>query len=254
MSDRETAPRPEAEAPDDAPAIADYQARLGLEFLNSGLLHEALTHRSYINEHPDHPMPDNQRLEFLGDAVIDLIVGEWLFRRYPEAHEGELTSARAMIVRTETLAAFAREIALGSHLRLGRGELATGGNERVANLCAGFEALVGALYLDRGLEAARRWVHRFLKAHAGAIDARARWRDPKSRLQELVQAVRRVTPAYRVVGEEGPEHAKVFTAQVVVAGEVWGQGEGTTKQAAEQAAADAALAEHGADLAEEAPV
>ncbi|NLD71670.1 MAG: ribonuclease III [Chloroflexi bacterium] len=252
MSDRERAAS-DAEQPNDVPDVAGIEERLGLQFLKSGLLREALTHPSFLNEHPDHPVPDNQRLEFLGDAVLDLIVGEWLFRRYPEAPEGELTSVRAQIVRTETLASFAREIELGQHLRFGRGELSTGGNERIANLCAAFEAIVGAVYLDRGLEAARGWVEGFLDAHAAKIDAQVRWRDPKSRLQELVQGTERVTPSYRVIREAGPEHAKVFTAQVTVDGEVWGQGEGTTKQAAEQAAAAAALALHGDRLIAENP-
>jgi ribonuclease-3 len=232
--------------PDEQCPLRAYEERIGLRFQNVDLLHEALTHRSYVNEHPGHPVSDNQRLEFLGDAVLDLIVGEWLFRRYPDADEGELTTVRAHIVRTETLASFAGEIALGQHLLLGKGELGSGGDDRSANLCAGFEALVGAAYLDAGLEGVRPWVHAFLEAHASEIDARAGSRDAKTRLQEAVQAALRVTPYYRIVSAVGPDHAKRFTAQALVDETVWGQGEGNTKQAAEQAAAKDALGSHRA--------
>ncbi len=241
ITDYPDKPRSEEASRPEQSLIA-YGEAIGLHFVDLELLLEALTHRSYVNEHPDQPSPDNQRLEFLGDAVIDLIVGEWLYRRYPHVHEGELTTVRAHIVRTESLASFGSEIGLGQHLLLGKGELGSGGNRRQANLCAGFEALVGAAYLDGGLDLVRPWVHRFLEAHAVEIDARARAQDPKTWLQECVQGSRRVTPAYRVIREAGPDHAKVFTAQVLVGDEVWGQGEGSTKQAAEQAAAQSALA------------
>ena len=233
-----------AAAPEEHRALRHYEELIGLRFRNPALLREALTHRSYVNEHPGLSVPDNQRLEFLGDAVLDLVVGEWLFRRYPDVDEGELTNIRASIVRTETLASYASEVSIGRHLLLGKGEEGSGGHGRAANLCAGFEALVGAVYLDGGLEAARSWVHHVMEAHSAEIDLHARSRDAKTRLQELVQGVRRVTPSYRIIREAGPDHAKVFTAQALVDDEVWGHGEGTTKQAAEQEAARDALLSH----------
>ncbi|MBC7256632.1 MAG: ribonuclease III [Chloroflexi bacterium] len=216
--------------------------RLHVSFGNWAILEEALTHSSFVNENPESGAKDNQRLEFLGDALLGFAVGDWLFRHYPEAQEGELTSLRAWIVCTESLAGIAREFALGDYLRLGHGEAASGGAERPANLCAAFEAVVGAIYLDRGLEEAVRWVHRLLDRRAQEIEAQ-RWRkNAKSLLQEYTQAVLHITPSYRIVREEGPDHAKVFTAQVLVGDEVWGEGTGPSKQAAQQAAAEAAYA------------
>jgi ribonuclease-3 len=221
--------------------IAGLEAKIGVEFENGELLLRAVTHGSYANERVGADVADNQRLEFLGDAILDFVVGEWLYARYPDAPEGELTSLRAHVVSTRGLAAFAREIDLGSELRLGRGESASGGHNREANLCAAFEALVGAIYLDRGMDAARQWVGRFLREHAGAIDARRRTKDAKSLLQEHTQAELHVTPKYTIVEETGLDHAKTFVAQVVVGSEVWGEGTGPNKQAAEQAAAATAL-------------
>ncbi|MBC7237911.1 MAG: ribonuclease III [Chloroflexi bacterium] len=221
--------------------LANLEAEIGLSFSNPDLLAQALTHGSYINEYPEANLADNQRLEFLGDAILDFVVGEWLFHRYPDADEGELTSLRARIVRTHSLANLAREFSLGNYLRLGRGEAASGGRRRAANLCAAFEALVGAIYLDQGIEVARRWVEDILERHAGEFDAQRRAKDAKSRLQEFTQAYLHVTPSYRLVRTVGPDHAKVFTSQTVIDGRVWGEGTGTTKQSAEQAAAAAAL-------------
>lgn len=216
----------------------------GLTFRQEALLQQALTHSSFLNECPDVGLQDNQRLEFLGDAILNFLVAEWLFERYPDAREGELTALRAHIVRTEGLSAFAREINLGAYLRLGKGEAASGGRDRPANLCAAFEALVGALYLDQGLAVARDWVRGFLERRACEIDRRRTSKDPKSLLQEYVQASLHITPAYQIVHEEGPDHAKVFTARVLVGGDVWGEGKGTSKQLAEQAAAEVALKTH----------
>jgi len=147
-------------------------------------------------------------------------------------------------VRTETLAAFGREIGLGAYLRLGRGEESSGGRKRAANLCAAFEAVVGAAYLDQGIEATREWVHQILMRHADEIDSRRAAKDAKSRLQEYTQAHLRITPSYRIINQEGPDHAKIFTAQVLVGQDVWGEGTGASKQAAEQAAATDALRTH----------
>ncbi|MHB1293853.1 MAG: ribonuclease III [Anaerolineae bacterium] len=224
-----------------SPDLERFQALIGFPFRDRNLIEAALTHRSFVNEFVGMNLPDNQRLEFLGDAIIDFIVAEWLYWRYPDAREGELTSLRADIVRTEGLAAFATEIDLGRHLRLGRGEASTGGHLRPANLCAGFEALIGGMYLDQGLDSVRAWTYRFLEAHAQEIDAKRTIKDAKSLLQEQTQALLRLTPSYRIVREEGPDHAKTFTAQAIVGDEVWGEGAGASKQAAEQAAAANAL-------------
>ena len=219
--------------------LKDLQARIGITFDKTALLEESLTHSSFVNEYPELKLPDSQRLEFLGDAILDFVVGEWLYLRYPDAREGELTRLRTHVVRTESLAAFAGEIDLGSCLRLGRGEAHSGGESRPANLCATFEALVGAIYLDQGMKVTRRWIHGILEDHQREIDSQSK--DAKSLLQEHAQAHLHTTPSYRVVREEGPDHAKVFTAQAVITDRIQGEGRGASKQAAEQAAAEAAL-------------
>jgi len=216
----------------------------GLRFRDQALLRQAVTHRSLVNEARFVDQPDNQRLEFLGDAIIDLVVADWLYRRYPEASEGELTGLRAEIVRTQGLAEYANEIGLGQVLRLGRGEAASGGHSRAANLCDAFEALVGAYYLDQGIDEVCAWVVGFLERHAGEIDGQRLSKDAKSRLQEYTQARLRITPVYTIIAETGLDHAKTFRAQVLVGTEVWGVGEGRSKQAAERAAARAAIVGH----------
>lgn len=221
--------------------MAALQEKLGFTFTRPALLLQALTHPSYTNESPSSQEDDNQRLEFLGDALLGFLVGEWLYSRYPEAREGELTSLRAHLVRTESLAGFARELGVGAYLRLGRGEGVSGGPLRDANLCDAFEAIVGAIFLDGGLDSTKSWLHRFLAMRAGDIEAHRRARDSKSQLQEYVQGRFKVTPFYHIIHSEGPDHAKQFTAEVTVNEEVWGQGSGLSKQAAEQAAATTAL-------------
>lgn len=225
---------------DDA-SLAATQERIGLRFRDLSLLRTALTHSSLLNEWPTLSLSDNQRLEFLGDAVLTFVVAEWLYSRYPDASEGELTTLRSYVVRKESLAALAREIDLGPDLRLAKGEAASGGASRTANLCDAFEALVGAIFMDTGLRRTRAWIRRFLTAHALEIDSRRSRKDAKSVLQELTQSTRHLTPLYQIVAEEGPAHARVFTAQVLVGPEVWGEGIGASKQAAEQAAAEVAM-------------
>ncbi len=222
--------------------LQTLQSELGIAFRDSALLDEALTHSSFVHECLSGALPDNQRLEFLGDAILDFVVGDWLFRRYPQAVEGELTGLRAHIVRTASLAQWARAFDLGAHLRLGRGEASSGGAGRSANLCDTFEAVVGAIYLDQGLACAQTWLQTLLEARSAEIDAQRQMKSSKSRLQEHTQAALHITPTYRIVHEEGPDHAKVFTAQVLVGDEVWGSGVGNTKQAAQLAAADDAFA------------
>jgi len=218
----------------------DFARRLGLQFSNPLLLRRALTHRSYLNEHPD-AIEDNERLEFLGDAVLDFLVGAWLYNHFPEMAEGNLTRLRSALVRTEQLAAFARQIGLGNAMRLGRGEIESGGRERQALLCAAFEALIGALYLDQGIEMVSRFIEPLLVSVADEIVATGSFQDPKSLLQEWTQARGLGSPIYTTVAATGPDHAKIFEVEVVINGEARGRGTGNSKQAAAKAAARAAM-------------
>jgi len=218
--------------------------RLNLPFQDWLLLNRALTHRSYLNEHPE-AIEDNERLEFLGDAVLDFVVGAWLYNRYPEMPEGDLTRMRSALVHTEQLAVFARQVSLGGALRLGRGEIQGGGRERSALLCDGFEALIGALYLDAGIPAVSEFIGPLLDTASDEILANRRNEDPKSRFQEWAQAQGYATPQYIVRSTSGPDHAKVFEVSVVVAGEVYGSGSGHSKQAATKSAAADALTKLG---------
>ncbi len=214
--------------------------RLNLPFSNIFLLSRALTHRSYLNEHPE-ALEDNERLEFLGDAVLDFLVGAWLYNHFPERREGELTRLRSALVRTERLADFARQIRLGDAMRLGRGEVSAGGRQRLALLCGTFEALVGALYLDAGMDAVRHFIEPMLGPVADQVILNHKDQDPKSLLQELVQAQGLGPPIYHTVTTSGPEHSKTFEVEVLANGKVFGRGVGSSKQAAAKAAAHAAL-------------
>jgi ribonuclease-3 len=242
MSDHPTTntqyPVPNTQHP--APDLDALQRRIGYHFRDLNLLRRALTHPSYVNEHPEDETGDNQRLEFLGDAILDFIAGAWVYRSYPHFDEGRMTRLRAALVRTRTLAQLARRVRIGEVLRLGRGEEEAGGHERDANLCDAFEAVVGALYLDGGMAACEAFVEPLIGPVAQAtLAAEADW-DFKSRLQEWSQAKLGLTPRYRIVAEAGPDHAKTFVAEVFLGREVMGQGSGHSKQAAEQAAARAA--------------
>jgi ribonuclease-3 len=220
-------------------ALDEFARKAGLAFRDPELLWRALTHRSYLNEHTD-ALEDNERLEFLGDAALDFLSAAWLYRRFPEMDEGQMTRLRAALVRTEQLAIFARELGLGEALRLGRGEEASGGRSRSALLCGAFEAVLGALYLDQGIHAVEAFVEPRLSAATEAILDKDSQIDPRSLLQILAQAERGETPRYRTVGARGPDHAREFVVEVTVGAEAMGRGEGRTKQdAAQQAAADA---------------
>jgi ribonuclease-3 len=218
----------------------DFARRLGMSFSNLLLLNRALTHRSYLNEHPE-ALEDNERLEFLGDAVLDFLVGAWLYNRFPEMREGELTRLRSALVRTEQLAEFAASHGYGSALRLGRGESQAGGRKRQALLCATFEAVVGALYIDAGLDAVQSYVEPLLEPVANQILISNRDQDAKSRLQEMVQSRGFGPPQYRTLGAFGPEHNKTFEVEVLVNGQVLTSGKGSSKQIAAQQAAQQAL-------------
>lgn len=220
---------------------SELEQSLGIVFRDKSLLQRALIHRSYLNEHPNFPLEDNERLEFLGDAVLDFITGEYLYHRFPEMKEGPLTSLRSALVRRDTLARFARTLSLGRHLLMGHGEAESGGRHRPATLCAAFEALVGALYLDQGLDSVHGLVEPLVVPEIARILAKHLDKDPKSELQELAQARMHYTPRYRTVDESGPDHAKEFTVEATIGGQVYGQGKGPSKQQAAQAAARDAL-------------
>jgi ribonuclease-3 len=222
----------------------DLSLRLNLEMRNTLLLSRALTHRSYLNEHLD-AIEDNERLEFLGDAVLDFVVGAWLYNRYPEMPEGDLTRMRSALVHTEQLADFARLLNLGRAMRLGRGESQGGGRERSALLCDTFEAVIGALYLDRGIEAVRTFISPLLEEASDFVLANRRNEDPKSLFQEWAQSQGYSAPRYTTRNATGPDHSKEFTVDVEVNGEVYGTGKGHSKQQAAKNAAQDALNQLG---------
>jgi ribonuclease-3 len=220
----------------------DIEARIGYRFRDRGLLEHALTHKSRAAEDVSGGVADNESLEFLGDAVLGLVVADALFRQYPDYNEGQKSKIKASIVSTQALARQAEQIELGEQLILGRGEEKTGGRFKQALLADAYEALIAAIYLDGGLEAATTFLHRELKE---AIDAGAEsnfvGQDYKSALQERVQALGRPLPEYRIAGEAGPDHRKIFSVEVVVGGEVLGAASGKAKKEAEQEAARLAL-------------
>ncbi len=226
-------------------SLADLQQQAGITFRNESLLFRALTHRSYLNEHSE-VTEDNERLEFLGDAVLDFLVGAMLYNRFPEMQEGPLTRLRASLVRTEQLAELARQIGIGPHIRLGRGEDEAGGREREALLCDVFEAILGGLYLDSGLETVKEFVERLFLPVATQIAREQTDIDAKSYFQEWAQSELNFTPQYVTVSAEGPDHEKTFTVEVRVNGESYGTGTGRSKQAAARAAALDALKRVGA--------
>jgi ribonuclease-3 len=233
--------------------VTALEARLGLTFADRATALAAVTHKSYVNEHRDEPgLVDNERLEFLGDAVIDLAVSHRLMERFPEAREGDLSKMRAAVVDELGLCEMARALDLGALLRLGRGEELTGGRQKASLLADAMEAVIAAVFVEAGLAPVLQIADRFLgeafaRATAGTLD-----RDFKTQLQEIAQSRLRSTPRYRVVGERGPDHSKIFEVETELRGEVLGRGVGRSKKDAEQAAAKLALealARRGAEAA-----
>ena len=239
---------------DDRERVARLAERVRAPLADRGVALAALTHKSWVNEHRGEGAEDNERLEFLGDAVIDLLVSDWLMARFPAAREGELSKLRAAVVDEPGLAAVGRALQLGELLRLGRGEELTGGREKASLIADAMEAVVAAVFLDGGLAAVHRLVDPFLedayaRAGSGAFD-----RDWKTQLQEQAQARYRTSPRYRVVAEVGPDHSKTFEVEVELRGMVLGRGTGRSKKDAEQGAARVALEALAALPVEVAPV
>ena len=218
------------------------ESALGLKFRDLELLQQALVHRSLLNEQGGQPEDSYERLEYLGDAVLELTVSTELFRRFPVLDEGDLTKLRSSLVRGESLANVARRLSLGDFILLGKGEEATGGRQRDSILAAAFEAVVAAVYLDQGYDQASRFVAQSLESELQQVSQQGTPPDnPKSGLQERVQAIGLPTPKYRLAASEGPDHNPLFTVEVLVDGEVAGTGQGGKRSEAEQSAARDAL-------------
>lgn len=217
------------------------QERLGIRFRNESLLIQAFTHASYVNEH-DNAEHDNERLEFLGDAVLELAVSEYLFEKYQQLPEGKLTKIRASIVCESSLVQFARMLEFGCYVLLGKGEERSGGRERPALLADVFEAFIGALYLDRGLDTVKQFLHRYVFPTLDDQQLLGRLADHKTELQELMQERGAGPLEYRIVEESGPAHDRIFAAEVYVGSVCLGSGTGRSKKEAEQQAAAQALA------------
>jgi ribonuclease-3 len=221
--------------------LAELETTLGHVFQDKSLLHRALTHRSYLNENPDHAWLDNERLEFLGDSILGFVTAEHLYHRFPEMKEGDLTSLRAALVRGETLAEFALRLDLAPYLLISRGEESGRGRLRPALLAATLEAIIGALYLDHGMDAAHNLIVHLIDDKVASILQERLDRNAKSLLQELSQGRLKLTPVYRLVATRGPDHAREFTVEALLGEQVYGVGHGRNKQTAEQDAARAAI-------------
>lgn len=220
--------------------LQDFQDRLGIHFTDVSLLERAFIHRSYLNEHPKLGLEHNERIEFLGDAVLELVVTDFLYRTYPNP-EGDLTNWRSALVKTESLAAVAEELKISEYFKLSRGE--SKGNARSHALISAnaVEAIIGATYLDQGYDVAKKFITEHIISRLPEILETGTWMDPKSKFQELAQERFGLTPGYRVVDEAGPDHDKVFTIGVYVGDTLYGKGSGSSKQAGQQEAAAAAL-------------
>lgn len=226
-------------------AHAQLEEAIGYTFSDRSLLERALSHRSYTNE-VDGDAPDNQRLEFLGDAVLGLVTAHQLFETFPDVDEGPLSATQSGLVNEDSLAEIARDIGLGDHMRLGRGEEISGGRKRSSLLADGYEAVLAAVYLDGGFDAAEAVVTRLqMEAITNSKPARSAPEDYKSKLQKLVQREKTTRPVYTIVRESGPPHDKRFETEVSVDGQALAKGTGRSKKEAEQRAAERALAEIG---------
>jgi len=221
--------------------LKKLEKKLDLNFEDRDLLVQAFCHRSYLNEHPDFELGQNERLEFLGDAVLELVVTEYLFKNYPGKPEGDLTNWRAALVNTKMIAEVARKINLGNCLLLSNGEKKENGKAKQYMLADTFEALIGAIYLDQGYEEANRFIKKYLLVELPKIISLELFKDPKSELQEIAQEKTGETPVYQVIKEFGPDHNKKFQMGVFLEGEKLAEGKGRSKKEAEESAAEKAL-------------
>ncbi|MHB1162942.1 MAG: ribonuclease III [Minisyncoccota bacterium] len=227
------------------PDFSLLEQRLLISFTNLNLLIEALTHRSYLNEHREYAGSHNERLEFLGDAVLELAATDFLFKKFPAKPEGDLTSYRAALVNTVSLAESAQALGLGEFLLLSKGESRDMGRARDVILADAFEAVIGAIYLDSGYAAAEAFITRNLCSKIDDVIAKRSYQDAKSQFQEIAQEKRSTTPSYETLSEVGPDHDKVFTVGVFIGTEEIARGEGSSKQEAERKAAEAGLDKMG---------
>jgi len=223
------------------PTIDKLVAALGVRFNDPQLLESALTHRSFVHEHYESTLQPNERLEFLGDSVVNFLTAEFLYNTFPDRGEGQLTAMRAALVRTGMLARFARRFDLGTYLRLGKGEEHSGGRDRDGLLADTFEALLASMFLDQGMDTARKFLLPLLESEGARMAVHGLQLDDKSRLQERVQSERGMTPRYRTLRAEGPDHNRTYTIEVFAGDQTLGTGIGNSKQSAAQAAARAAL-------------
>ena len=219
--------------------LVKLQRLLGVRFENNSLLEEAMTHKSYADEH--HIPYDNQRLELLGDAVVQIILTRYLFDRYPLLQEGDLTKIRSALANQDSLAAFARDIGLGSYLRLGKGEIELHGQERDSTICDAFESFMGALYLDRGLDAATKLFLEIMERNCPDPSALLQDLNPKGALQELTQQTGAGVPAYKIVDVSGPDHDPVYSVELSIRGQPVCRASASSRKLAERAAARKAL-------------
>jgi ribonuclease-3 len=226
-------------------ALDSFEKKTGYAFKDKGLLEQAFTHRSYLNENREVRREHNERLEFLGDAVLELVVTEYLYAKYPEKPEGELTAVRAALVNTISISDAANRLGMNDYLLLSRGEAKDTGRARQIILANAFEALIGALYLDQGYERAKEFIADQLFHKTDEVVQKKLWQDPKSRLQELSQEKLRVTPTYELTAQSGPDHDRTFVIAAYLGREKVAQGEGRSKQEAEQDAAQKALTAKG---------
>jgi ribonuclease-3 len=227
------------------PDFSKFESRIGHHFKDGRLLQAAFTHRSYLNEHREPGREHNERLEYLGDAVLELVVSEFLFAKYPDKPEGDLTAYRAALVNTQSISEAAQKLDMNEFMLLSRGEAKDTGRARQIILANAFEALIGSLYLDQGYAAARDFIAKQLFHKTDDVVARRLWQDAKSRLQEIAQEMVGITPSYQVLSQSGPDHDKVFLIGAFIGSEKVASGEGRSKQEAEQAAAEKALAAKG---------
>jgi len=220
--------------------LNDFQDRIGIHFKDINLLERAFIHRSYLNEHPKLGLEHNERIEFLGDAVLELVVTDFLYRNYPNP-EGDLTNWRSALVKTESLAAVAEKLAIAEHFKLSRGEAKGNARSHALISANAVEAIIGATYLDQGYDVAKKFITEHIVSRLPEILETGTWMDPKSKFQELAQERFGLTPSYRVIEEAGPDHDKIFTIGVYVGDTLYGKGSGSSKQAGQQEAAAGAL-------------